>query len=129
MVAGGFESMSNTPYYMSRGETPYGGVKMADSLVADGLTDVYNKFHMGNCGENTAKVMGISRQEQVSLDFPTVKDFRQIEVDSEMQPIVYCRMSTPSAVTRGRRPLTPREPSSQSFSTSRFHKRRRTPLS
>ena len=55
MVAGGFESMSNTPYYMSRGETPYGGVKMADSLVADGLTDVYNKFHMGNCGENTAK--------------------------------------------------------------------------
>ena len=67
MVAGGFESMSNTPYYMSRGETPYGGVKMADSLVADGLTDVYNKFHMGNCGENTAKVMGISRQEQVSV--------------------------------------------------------------
>ena len=67
MVAGGFESMSNTPYYMSRGETPYGGVKMADSLVADGLTDVYNKFHMGNCGENTAKVMGISRQEQVSI--------------------------------------------------------------
>ena len=59
--------MSNTPYYMSRGETPYGGVKMADSLVADGLTDVYNKFHMGNCGENTAKVMGISRQEQVSV--------------------------------------------------------------
>ena len=64
MVAGGFESMSNTPYYMSRGETPYGGVKMADSLVADGLTDVYNKFHMGNCGENTAKKLGISREEQ-----------------------------------------------------------------
>jgi len=64
MVAGGFESMSNTPYYMSRGETPYGGVKMSDSLVADGLTDVYNKFHMGNCGENTAKAMGISRAEQ-----------------------------------------------------------------
>merc|ERR1719204_1298677 len=64
MVAGGFESMSNTPYYMGRGDTPYGGVKMADSLVADGLTDVYNKFHMGNCGENTAKQLGISRQEQ-----------------------------------------------------------------
>jgi len=64
MVAGGFESMSNTPYYMGRGDTPYGGVKMADSLVSDGLTDVYNKFHMGNCGENTAKNLGISRQEQ-----------------------------------------------------------------
>merc|ERR1711973_935388 len=64
MVAGGFESMSNVPYYMSRGDTPYGGVALKDGLVADGLTDVYNKFHMGNCGENTAKVLGISREEQ-----------------------------------------------------------------
>jgi len=64
MVAGGMESMSNVPYYMSRGDTPYGGVAMRDGLVADGLTDVYNKFHMGNCGENTAKVLAISREEQ-----------------------------------------------------------------
>jgi len=64
MVAGGMESMSNVPYYMARGETPYGGVAMKDGLVADGLTDVYNKFHMGNCGENTAKKLGISREEQ-----------------------------------------------------------------
>merc|ERR1711970_1160140 len=64
MVAGGMESMSNVPYYMSRGDTPYGGVPLKDGLVADGLTDVYNKFHMGNCGENTAKKMGISREEQ-----------------------------------------------------------------
>ena len=35
-----------------------------DGIVFDGLTDVYNKFHMGNCGENTAKKLGISRQEQ-----------------------------------------------------------------
>ena len=33
----------NVPYYMSRGDTPYGGVAMKDGLVADGLTDVYNK--------------------------------------------------------------------------------------
>jgi len=64
MVAGGMESMSNVPYYMTRGDTPYGGVAMKDGLVADGLTDVYNKFHMGNCGENTAKKLGISREEQ-----------------------------------------------------------------
>jgi len=64
MVAGGMESMSNVPYYMARGDTPYGGVPLKDGLVADGLTDVYNKFHMGNCGENTAKKMGISREEQ-----------------------------------------------------------------
>lgn len=64
MVAGGMESMSNVPYYMARGDTPYGGVAMKDGLVSDGLTDVYNKFHMGNCGENTAKKLGISREEQ-----------------------------------------------------------------
>ena len=64
MVAGGMESMSNVPYYMARGDTPYGGVPLKDGLVADGLTDVYNKFHMGNCGENTAKKLGISREEQ-----------------------------------------------------------------
>merc|ERR1711973_17542 len=64
MVAGGMESMSNVPYYMSRGDTPYGGVALKDGLVADGLTDVYNKFHMGNCGENTAKKLGISREQQ-----------------------------------------------------------------
>merc|ERR1719348_2469293 len=38
MVAGGMESMSNVPYYMTRGDTPYGGVAMKDGLVADGLT-------------------------------------------------------------------------------------------
>ena len=73
MVAGGMESMSNVPYYMSRGDTPYGGVKMRDGLVADGLTDVYNKFHMGNCGENTAKVLGISRDEQDSYGINSYK--------------------------------------------------------
>merc|ERR1711970_307703 len=64
MVAGGMESMSNVPYYMARGDTPYGGVPLKDGLVADGLTDVYNKFHMGNCWENTAKKLGITREEQ-----------------------------------------------------------------
>ena len=65
IVAGGFESMSNVPYYMNRGDTPYGGVNLSDGLVFDGLTDVYNKFHMGNCGENTAKKLNITRDEQV----------------------------------------------------------------
>ncbi|CAG0921151.1 unnamed protein product [Notodromas monacha] len=64
MIAGGMESMSNCPYYMKRGETPYGGVTLFDSIVFDGLTDVYNKCHMGNCAENTAKKMKISREEQ-----------------------------------------------------------------
>lgn len=64
MVAGGMESMSNVPYCMSRGATPYGGVKLEDLIVKDGLTDVYNKFHMGNCAENTAKKFAIAREDQ-----------------------------------------------------------------
>merc|ERR1719187_2693467 len=63
-IAGGFESMSNVPFYMKRGDTPYGGLNLMDGLTHDGLTDVYNKFHMGNCGENTAKKLDISREEQ-----------------------------------------------------------------
>lgn len=46
MVAGGMESMSNVPYVMIRGTTPYGGVKLEDLIVKDGLTDVYNSIHM-----------------------------------------------------------------------------------
>lgn len=46
MVAGGMESMSNVPYVMPRETPAYGGVKMEDLIVKDGLTDVYNKFHM-----------------------------------------------------------------------------------
>ncbi|XP_052463775.1 acetyl-CoA acetyltransferase, mitochondrial [Carassius gibelio] len=64
MVAGGMESMSQVPYVMAREAPPYGGVKMEDLIVKDGLTDVYNKFHMGSCAENTAKNSGISREEQ-----------------------------------------------------------------
>ncbi|KAI1242009.1 Acetyl-CoA acetyltransferase A, partial [Lamprotornis superbus] len=64
MVAGGMESMSNVPYTMSRGATPYGGVKLEDLIVKDGLTDAYNHIHMGNCAENTAKKFTISREEQ-----------------------------------------------------------------
>ncbi|CAK9799598.1 Acetyl-CoA acetyltransferase, mitochondrial [Anthophora plagiata] len=63
-LAGGMESMSNVPYYLSRGETKYGGMKLEDGIVFDGLTDVYNKFHMGNCAENTAKKLQITRDEQ-----------------------------------------------------------------
>merc|ERR1712080_804155 len=63
-IAGGFESMANVPYYLKRGESPYGGVNLLDGLTYDGLTDVYNKFHMGNCGENTAKKLGITREQQ-----------------------------------------------------------------
>lgn len=64
LVAGGMESMSNVPFYLARGDTKYGGVNLSDGIVFDGLTDVYNKIHMGSCAENTAKQFGISRTQQ-----------------------------------------------------------------
>lgn len=66
VVAGGMESMSNVPHYFSKGRTgqKLGDMKMFDGMVKDGLTDVYDKVHMGICAETCAKSMEISREEQ-----------------------------------------------------------------
>lgn len=63
-VAGGMESMSNAPYLLARGDTPYGGVTMQDAILKDGLTDVYENLHMGQCVEVVAKKMNITREAQ-----------------------------------------------------------------
>lgn len=66
VVAGGMESMSNVPYYVPKARFgyKYGNAEMVDGLVKDGLFEVYYKFPMGNCADNTAKEMNISREDQ-----------------------------------------------------------------
>ncbi|OJD29795.1 acetyl-acetyltransferase [Diplodia corticola] len=66
IVAGGMENMSRVPYYLARAsqQPPFGEQKLQDGLITDGLWDVYNQIHMGNCAENTAKKYQISREEQ-----------------------------------------------------------------
>lgn len=65
IVAGGMENMSSVPhYYNARQATKLGDVKMQDGMVTDGLTDVYNKVHMGVCAEKCAAEYHISREEQ-----------------------------------------------------------------
>ena len=64
MIAGGFESMSNVPYYLKRDSLGYGHVSLIDGILADGLLDSFLHIHMGNCGENTAKKLKISRNDQ-----------------------------------------------------------------
>jgi acetyl-CoA C-acetyltransferase len=64
MLAGGMESMSNVPYYLPRVNPVFGNVTAKDGLLLDGLWDVYNDFHMGNCAENAAKKHGITREDQ-----------------------------------------------------------------
>ena len=65
VVAGGMENMSQVPhYYNARNAVKLGDVKLIDGMVKDGLTDVYNKVHMGNCAEICAREKEISREEQ-----------------------------------------------------------------
>jgi acetyl-CoA C-acetyltransferase len=66
VVAGGMESMSNTPYYLDKARSGYklGHGTLTDGIIKDGLWDVYNDFHMGNAAELCAKDCGISREDQ-----------------------------------------------------------------
>lgn len=65
VVVGGMENMSAVPhYYNARTATKLGDVKMVDGMVKDGLTDVYNRVHMGVCAEKCATEENFSREEQ-----------------------------------------------------------------
>ena len=69
VVAGGQESMSLSPHVLwgSRQGQRMGDWKMIDSMIVDGLWDVYNQYHMGTTAENVAKVHGITREMQDAL--------------------------------------------------------------
>jgi acetyl-CoA C-acetyltransferase len=66
VVAGGMESMSNAPYLLPKAREGYrlGNGEIVDSMVKDGLWDVYGQIHMGNCAELCAREKGITRAEQ-----------------------------------------------------------------
>jgi acetyl-CoA C-acetyltransferase len=66
VVAGGMESMSNTPYYARSVRTGarMGNAELTDGMLSDGLWDVYNQVHMGICAEDCAARHGISRSAQ-----------------------------------------------------------------
>jgi acetyl-CoA C-acetyltransferase len=66
VAAGGMESMSNCPYLLKGARTGYrlGNQEIIDSMINDGLWDVYENYHMGVTGELVAEKYGISRQEQ-----------------------------------------------------------------
>eukprot|EP01101_Sappina_pedata_P010220 TRINITY_DN6386_c1_g1_i1.p1 TRINITY_DN6386_c1_g1~~TRINITY_DN6386_c1_g1_i1.p1 ORF type:complete len:415 (+),score=185.92 TRINITY_DN6386_c1_g1_i1:50-1246(+) len=66
IIAGGFESMSNVPYYMEKARNgyKYGHGQITDGVLKDGLWDVYNDFHMGSAGEDCAKRYGFTRENQ-----------------------------------------------------------------
>ena len=68
VVAGGQESMSQSPHFMHmRSGLKMGDGKLADSMVSDGLTDAYHHYHMGITAENIVEKLGISREAQDAL--------------------------------------------------------------
>ena len=66
IVAGGIENMSMAPYYMvkARWGARMGDAEMIDGMVFDGLTDIFNRYHMGITAENVAEKYGITKEDQ-----------------------------------------------------------------
>ncbi|MDM1554805.1 MULTISPECIES: acetyl-CoA C-acyltransferase [Chryseobacterium] len=74
IVAGGMENMSSVPhYYNARVATKLGDIKMQDGMMLDGLTDVYNKVHMGVCAEKCATDYNITREDQDNFAIESYK--------------------------------------------------------
>ena len=71
VIAGGQESMSLSPHVLpnSRDGQRMGDWKLVDTMITDGLWDVYNQYHMGITAENVAKKYGISREQQDALAY------------------------------------------------------------
>ena len=92
VVAGGMENMSMVPHYLDgRKGTKFGNIQVKDGMILDGLTDVYNATHMGNCAELCAKEKNITREEQ---DAFAVESYRRAtsaweagKFDAEVVPV------------------------------------------
>lgn len=78
VVAGGMENMTRAPYLLEKARQGYrlGHAELVDSLVKDGLWDVYNNFHMGNAGELCAEKYRLTRRE---LDDFALESYRRAQ--------------------------------------------------
>ena len=92
VVAGGMENMSRVPHYLEgRNGVKFGNISVKDGMLLDGLTDVYNATHMGNCAELCAKEKNITREEQ---DAFAIESYRRAteawdagKFDAEIVPV------------------------------------------
>lgn len=87
IVAGGFESMSNVPYYLDKARNGYrlGNGQITDGLVKDGLWDVYNDFHMGSAAELCAVDCNVTREEQDAFAIESYKRAQQAQADGKFK--------------------------------------------
>ncbi|KAH7103023.1 thiolase [Auriculariales sp. MPI-PUGE-AT-0066] len=93
IAAGGMESMSNAPFLVPRTNPSFGNITAKDSLVQDGLSDVYDQVPMGNCAENTAKKHSITREDQDSHAIESYKRaaraWSEGVFDAEIAPVTF----------------------------------------
>src|SRR5580698_10472855 len=93
VVAGGMESMTNAPYLLPQARKGYrlGNAQVVDSMVNDGLWDIYNNYHMGITGENVAEKYGITREEQdqfaVNSHRKAVSAIKECRFKSQIVPV------------------------------------------
>ena len=93
LVAGGMESMTNAPYLLPQARKGYrlGNSQIIDSMVNDGLWDVYNNYHMGMTGENVAEKYGITREQQdefaVNSHRKAVQAWKECRFKSQVMPV------------------------------------------
>ncbi len=93
VVAGGMESMTNAPYLLPQARKGYrlGNATIVDSMVHDGLWDIYNDYHMGITGENVAEKYGITREEQdefaVSSHRKAVAAIKECRFKTQVVPV------------------------------------------
>jgi acetyl-CoA C-acetyltransferase len=93
VVAGGMESMTNAPYLLPQARRGYrlGNAQIIDSMVHDGLWDIYNDYHMGVTGENVAEKYRITREEQdqfaVNSHQKAVAAIRECRFKSQIVPV------------------------------------------
>ncbi|KHN73951.1 Acetyl-CoA acetyltransferase A, mitochondrial [Toxocara canis] len=101
VVGGGMESMSRAPFYIPRGDTPYGGLTVVDGLLRDGLMDAYSNKLMGYCADMVAKKFGITREEQDKFAIESYKKSAAAWEAGAWQPEI-----VPIEVTKGKKTFT-----------------------
>src|SRR3984885_12861541 len=118
VVAGGMESMTNAPYLLPQARKGYrlGNGKVIDSMVHDGLWDVYNDYHMGVTGENVAEKYGITREEQdefaVNSHRKAIAAWKECRFKSQIAPVEIPAKKKGDAPTLFEKDESPREDTS-----------------
>ena len=118
VVAGGMESMTNAPYLLPNARKGYrlGNGQLVDSMVHDGLWEIYNDYHMGNTGENVAEKYGITREQQdeyaVESHKKAIAAWKECRFSSQVVPVEIPAKKKGEAPTLFAKDESPREDTS-----------------